>query len=248
MGVLFLTAITVAVLAGVLTPAQALAGYSNNILWLIVIAFMFARAFVKTGLGRRIALLIIRQIGTSSLRLGYSLSLTDLILAPVTASNTARTGAIVFPIAVSLSQGVRIESRSDRITHRRVPVVHRVSGEPGDVGAVPDRDGVESAGGGVRQPDCRRANFLVWLAGGKLGAGRCSRFCRSLCDPQARSARDEADAGSAQYARAELERLGPPAGQEKILTRCSSDWRWSGEHSNCTALTPLSPGWLDCAF
>jgi DASS family divalent anion:Na+ symporter len=65
MGVLFLTAITVAVLAGVLTPAQALAGYSNNILWLIVIAFMFARAFVKTGLGKRIALLIIRQIGTS---------------------------------------------------------------------------------------------------------------------------------------------------------------------------------------
>ena len=103
-GVLFLTAISVAVLAGVLTPAQALAGYSNNILWLIVIAFMFARAFVKTGLGRRIALVIIRRIGTSSLRLGYSLSLTDLILAPVTASNTARTGAIVFPIAVSLSR------------------------------------------------------------------------------------------------------------------------------------------------
>src|SRR5262245_7791628 len=50
-GVLFLTAITVAVLSDVLTPAQALVGYSNNILWLIVIAFMFARAFVKTGLG-----------------------------------------------------------------------------------------------------------------------------------------------------------------------------------------------------
>ncbi len=104
MGVVFLSAITVAVLTGVLAPAQALAGYSNNILWLIVIAFMFARAFVKTGLGRRIALLIIKRIGTSSLRLGYALSLTDLILAPVTTSNTARTGAIVFPIAVSLSR------------------------------------------------------------------------------------------------------------------------------------------------
>jgi len=104
MGVVFLSAITVAVITGTLTPAQALAGYSNNILWLIVIAFMFARAFVKTGLGRRIALLIIRRIGTSSLRLGYSLSLTDLVLAPVTASNTARAGAIVFPIAVSVSR------------------------------------------------------------------------------------------------------------------------------------------------
>ena len=104
MGVIFLLAIAVAVIGGVLTPAQALAGYSNSILWLIVIAFMFARAFVKTGLGRRIALLIIRRIGTSSLRLGYSLSLTDLVLAPVTASNTARAGAIVFPIAVSVSR------------------------------------------------------------------------------------------------------------------------------------------------
>src|SRR5678809_1487191 len=68
------------------------------------IAFMFARAFVKTGLGRRVALLIIQRIGTSSLRLGYSLSLTDLVLAPVTASNTARAGAIVFPIAVSVAR------------------------------------------------------------------------------------------------------------------------------------------------
>jgi DASS family divalent anion:Na+ symporter len=104
MGVLFLSAIAVAVIGGVLTPAQALAGYSNSILWLIVIAFMFARAFVKTGLGRRVALLIIQRIGTSSLRLGYSLSLTDLVLAPVTASNTARAGAIVFPIAVSVAR------------------------------------------------------------------------------------------------------------------------------------------------
>lgn len=104
MGVLFLTVLAVATWTGTLTPAQALAGYSNGTLWLIVIAFLFARAFVRTGLGRRLALVIIRRIGTSSLRLGYALSLTDLILAPVTASNTARTGAIVFPIGVSLSQ------------------------------------------------------------------------------------------------------------------------------------------------
>ena len=104
MGVVFLLAITVAALTGILTPAQALAGYSNNILWLIVVAFMFARAFVKTALGRRLALLTIQRIGSSSLRLGYALSLTDLVLAPVTVSNSARAGAIVFPIGVSLSR------------------------------------------------------------------------------------------------------------------------------------------------
>ena len=63
---------------------------------------MYARAFVKTGLGKRIALTFIKKLGSSSLRLGYSLALTDLVLAPVTPSNTARTGGMIFPVARSL--------------------------------------------------------------------------------------------------------------------------------------------------
>lgn len=104
MGLVFLSAVSFAAATNILTPAQALAGYSNNVLWLIVIAFMFARAFVKTGLGRRMALMMISRIGHSSLGIAYCLELTDLVLAPVTPSNTARTGGIIFPLAVSLSQ------------------------------------------------------------------------------------------------------------------------------------------------
>jgi divalent anion:Na+ symporter, DASS family len=104
MGVIFIGALAIAAATGTITATQTLAGYSNSVLWLIIIAFMFARAFVKTGLGRRIALLMIERIGTNSLRLGYCLSLTDLILALITPSNTARTGAIVFPIAIGLAQ------------------------------------------------------------------------------------------------------------------------------------------------
>lgn len=89
---------------GVISVGQALDGYSAGITWIIVSAFLFARAFIQTGLGRRIALLLIRRLGKSSLRLGYSLAITDLILAPATASNTARAGGIVFPVARSLSQ------------------------------------------------------------------------------------------------------------------------------------------------
>lgn len=104
MSVIFIGALAIGAGTGTITAAQALAGYSNNVLWLILIAFMFARAFVKTGLGRRIALMMIERLGTNSLRLGYCLSLTDLILAPITPSNTARAGAIVFPIALGLSR------------------------------------------------------------------------------------------------------------------------------------------------
>ncbi len=81
---------------------QALRGYSSSVTWIILMAFIFARTFIKTGLGRRIALLLIRQLGSSSLRLGYSFALSDLVLAPVTPSNTARAGGIIYPIARSL--------------------------------------------------------------------------------------------------------------------------------------------------
>lgn len=89
---------------GILSLEQALSGYSSSVTWIIVAAFLFARAFIKTGLGRRVALLFIKKLGSSSLRLGYAFTLTDLVLAPVTASNTARTGGIIFPVVRSLAR------------------------------------------------------------------------------------------------------------------------------------------------
>ncbi|MCV5263949.1 anion permease, partial [Escherichia coli] len=71
--------------------------------WLIVAAFLYAKGFIKTGLGRRIAYLLIRGFGGSSLRLGYTLALSDMIIAPATPSNTARAGGILFPIVRSVS-------------------------------------------------------------------------------------------------------------------------------------------------
>lgn len=109
MGVIILASLSLGSGLHVFSVEQALKGYSNGIGWIIVSAFLFARAFVKTGLGRRIALWFIRHLGKSSLRLGYSLALTDLVLAPVTASNTARAGGIIFPVARSLAQEFQSE-------------------------------------------------------------------------------------------------------------------------------------------
>lgn len=66
--------------------------------------FSFSRGFVKTGLGRRIALLFVKLFGKKTLGLAYSLVGVDLILAPATPSNTARAGGIMFPIIKSLSE------------------------------------------------------------------------------------------------------------------------------------------------
>ncbi len=83
------------------TPAQAtawaLSGFSNSTVWLIFAAFMFTLGYTETGLGRRIALHLIKRMGGSTLGLGYSIAAADLVLAPFTASTTARSGGTIYP-------------------------------------------------------------------------------------------------------------------------------------------------------
>ncbi|GKX53243.1 anion permease [Budvicia aquatica] len=101
--------ITVIVLTETLKLSETLSGFSSSAIWLIVSAFLFARGFIKTGLGRRIAYLILRAIGDSTLKVGYALALSDLILAPATPSSAARAGGIIFPIARSLASALDSE-------------------------------------------------------------------------------------------------------------------------------------------
>jgi len=69
----------------------ALSGYSNSTVWLIFGAFILALGYDKTGLGHRIALLIVKRMGKSTLLLGYGITLADTILAPFIPSPTARS-------------------------------------------------------------------------------------------------------------------------------------------------------------
>ena len=80
----------------------ALSGFSNTTVWLIFGAFMFAMGYDKTGLGRRIALILVKKLGRKTLGLGYAITFSDLILAPFTPSNTARSGGTIFPIIRNL--------------------------------------------------------------------------------------------------------------------------------------------------
>ena len=76
----------------------ALSGFGNATVWLIFAAFVFSLGYAKTGLGKRIALLLIRAMGKRTLGLGYAIALADLALAPFMPSNTARSGGTIFPI------------------------------------------------------------------------------------------------------------------------------------------------------
>lgn len=103
LGAVALIGMTVAMITKQVEPDTALSGFGNATIWLIVAAFFISRGFIVTGLGRRIALLFVRQLGRTSLGLAYGMAFTDLILAPAMPSNTARGAGIVYPIVNSLS-------------------------------------------------------------------------------------------------------------------------------------------------
>ncbi len=111
-----IAALAIAVLTRTLMPAQAFSGFSNPLILLIAVAFLIARGVVKSGLGNRIAYLIITKLGTTTLGLGYSMVATDLLIAPAFPSNTARSG-VLFPITQSLALGTG--SAPDEATRKK---------------------------------------------------------------------------------------------------------------------------------
>ena len=118
MGALAFVAVAFAVLSGTLTIAEATGGFGSTVVWLVVAAFFIATAFVKTGLGTRIAYHFMRLLGKRSLGLAYGFVVTDLVLAPAIPSNTARAGGVIFPILKSLC--VSLGSDAALGTQRRI--------------------------------------------------------------------------------------------------------------------------------
>ena len=107
-GAVGLIGLTVAVVMGYVDPDPnkslrwGLSGFSDSTVWLIVGAFVFSIGYRKSGLGKRIALLLVRALGRRTLGLGYAVAFRDLILAPATPSNTARSGGTIYPIVSNI--------------------------------------------------------------------------------------------------------------------------------------------------
>lgn len=94
MGAVAFLSLTLCAFFGILKTKDALMGFGNGTIWLIVCAFFLSRGFIKTGLGQRIAFCIIRAIGKSAASLGYSICLAELVISPAMPSATARGGGV----------------------------------------------------------------------------------------------------------------------------------------------------------
>lgn len=104
MGAMVIFGLIALMTTGTLTARESMSGYGDTTVWLVVAAFLIAGGVIKTGFGRRLALILVKFLGKSTVGLGYAFCGAELLLAPVVPSNTARGGGILAPITRSLAE------------------------------------------------------------------------------------------------------------------------------------------------
>jgi DASS family divalent anion:Na+ symporter len=196
---------------------STLAGYADPVVWLVLAAFFLSRGMIKTGLGRRIALVFIRWIGRRSLGLGYALVGTDMLLATVIPSNAARSGGIIFPITRSVAEAY--DSRPGPTARRlgaflmcliyQCEVIICATFLTGQAGNLLIQKFAQQAAG-------IDLNYARWMIGGII-PGLVSLMIippmlYRIFPPEVKQT-----PGATEFARNELQTMGPMSRQEKMM-------------------------------
>lgn len=98
-------------LLGITSPADALKNYANGTIFLFMGGFLIAGGIARWGLDRRIALIMIKLVGTKPRQIILGIMLATTLLS-AWVSNTA-TAAMMLPIGLAL-MGVVRSTRADR--------------------------------------------------------------------------------------------------------------------------------------
>ena len=212
-----LMAITLVALVGALPVTEALAGWADPVVWIVLPAFFIARAMLKTGLGRRIAFWFIRALGAHSLGLGYSLVCTDFLLGSVIPANSARCGGVIFPISRSLAVAYESEPgpSARRLGAFLMILIYQcdvvvasmwLTGQASN--PLAQRFAAQTAGVEV--------SYAGWILGA-LAPGLVSLALVPLVLYKLFPPEIKRTPAAAEFARTELERMGPMSRAEKIL-------------------------------
>lgn len=101
-----LLALLALLLTGILTPAEALAGFADPLVVMIAALFVVAAALFRTGLAERFGRLLGKLAGTGRARATAVIMLgTSLLSAFV---STTGTVALMLPVTASLARGARV--------------------------------------------------------------------------------------------------------------------------------------------
>ncbi|MDR3019618.1 MAG: anion permease [Treponema sp.] len=94
-----------------LKPAVVFSGFTQSAIWTLIPALFFGFTLQKTGLGKRIALAVIRLFKPSYISMVFAWVVIGIILSLLTPSSTVRV-AIMIPIAVQCCELLLLEKGS----------------------------------------------------------------------------------------------------------------------------------------
>ena len=216
-GGLVLIAVTMAALVGGLTLTQALSGYADPTVWLVMGAFFISRSLINTGLARRIALFFVRSFGRTSLGVTYALAASDLVLAGIIPSNGARSGGVVLPIVRSIAElyGSTPGPTARRIGSFLMITVYQcvcVTAAMFYTGQASNPLAAKMAGDAGYKVTWTTW-FLAGLVPGFLSLAIIPLVIRTLYPPEVMHTPEASD-----FARDEMRRMGPMSLNEWILT------------------------------
>ncbi|KAI8138091.1 Sodium/sulfate symporter [Fennellomyces sp. T-0311] len=213
---------------------HSLEGFSSSVVWLIFAAFHLGKAVEVTQLGRRLSLLMIKVFGKRILGLAYAIVLSELLLAPVVPSNTARGGGIVLPVVTSIATTLGSTPSTDPQVGAFLMLVgshsNLLSASMYLTGMAPNPIVVSKAK--ALFPHIH-FGFLNWFIGGLAPALVCAvclpLILRWACGLKTETGEAKSSSYSiVKHAQTELERMGPMSRREWqlcfVLLMCLSLW------------------------
>jgi DASS family divalent anion:Na+ symporter len=216
------------VLVGGMPMGEALSGFATPTVWLVLTAMVTARVLRESGLARRIALLFVRQFGSSSLGVLYSLVFSDVTLASGIPSITARGASIILPITRNIAE--LYESKpgptSKRLGEFLMIGIYQSSAVACAMFLTGQASNILAVGLAARFAQVN-ITWTSWLLAG-LAPGLISCLVVPYVVYRLSTPEIRRTPGAADYARDELARMGPMNARERLVlvVLCSEILLW----------------------
>ncbi len=191
--------------------AGAFSGYSNTALWLIIIGFIMAGCMEKSGLSKRIALLLVNAAKGSSAKIYWAVAAVMLVMTFLVPSITART-LLMLPIIVGIATAFGAKQGQSNIVKALLFIV-AMSGTMMSMGVLTAHVGNPITVGLIEAATKSSISWSGWFQAAGLPAfvlAFLSIFIiKAMWPPEVKSLGD-----GQEYIRNELAALGPLKAQE----------------------------------
>jgi anion transporter len=148
--------------------AEAFSGYSNTALWLIIIGFIMAGCMEKSGLSKRIALLLLNAAKGSAVKIYWAVAAVMLVMTFLVPSITART-LLMLPIILGIAVAFGAEQGKSNIVKALVFIV-AMSGTMMSMGVLTAHVGNPITVGLIEAATKKTISWSAWFQVGGLPA------------------------------------------------------------------------------